>query len=1106
VALSNYERVGKAVALLGEGLAPFVARECRAQFGDNWTTDVQRANTRGTGRPRTVNPTDAQFLLKVMWDEWNTIFAKKLSRNDRSYVSELQSVRNSWAHNDNFGTDDALRALDTAKRLLESVGSGAQAIEVDRLHQQLLRLKFDEQARAFDKRAAPAAPDGRTSSGLPAWRDVIEPHEDVATGRFQLAEFAADLHQVWRGEAAFEYGDPVEFFRRTHITEGLAGLLVGAAQRFTGDGGDPVIQLQTNFGGGKTHALIALYHLAGGTPANRLNGVEELLAARGIGLPRGPVRRAVLVGHQLQPGESETKPDGTVVRTMWGELAHQLGGADGYALVAEADRTGTSPGAALTDLLRASSPCLVLIDEWVGYARQLYGISGLPAGSFDAHFSFAQALTDAAANTPGALLVATIPSSQIEVGGEGGQAALTRLENLFARTQANWRTATAEESFEIVRRRLFKEVTPDGARQRDAVVRAFAKLYQSRSSDFPSECREGDYQRRMQATYPIHPELFDRLFGEWSALERFQRTRGVLRLMATVIHSLWISGDPSLLIMPCTIPVDDGDVAEELIRHLDAAWRTVVETDIDGTGALPLRLDKENSNFGRFQAARKVARTVYFGSAPSQQAANRGLDDRSIKLGCLQPGDDRPATYSDALRRLSDQAMYLYRDGARYWYALQPTVNRMARDRAENHFSDADADEVIRGLVSDALRKDRGHFAGVHPCPRSPAEVPDEDEVRLVALDPSAPHDTKVDQSEALETAQRILTERSGGARQCCNMLVFLAADAARLRDLRQAVRSFLAWESIDRDGVTLGLDEFQRRQTSTKLGEASDTVDTRVGETYIWALHPLQPPDDPTGDIRWERARLTSSMSLAERVSRKLVQDEALIREYAGTRLRLDLDRVPLWRDGPEGERASVPVRQLWEDFTRYLYLPRLLRRSVLEDAIRKGVADTAWSTEGFAYADGHNGERYIGLRAGEQLASVAPSGLIVHPEAANRQFDRERPEVPPADESAGSTSARPATSSSVSAPVISVEVASPPPAPTRYYGRVTLPSDRWTRIAADIAEGVVQRLAQAGPAEVKVTIEIEATAGEGFNEAAQSDVAENAATLKFDTSDFDS
>lgn len=298
MALSNYERVGKAVALLGEGIAPFVARECQAQFGDEWAADVQRANTRGTGRPRTVNPKDAQFLLRVMWDEWNTIFVKKLSRNDRSYVSELQTVRNSWAHNDSFSTDDALRALDTSKRLLESVGSGAQAIEVDKLHQQLLRLKFDEQARNIEQRAAAAPADGRTSAGLPGWREVIEPHEDVATGRFQLAEFAADLHQVWRGEAAFEYGDPVEFFRRTYITEGLASLLVGAAQRFTGSGGDPVIQLQTNFGGGKTHALIALYHLAGGHVG------EQTQRSRGA----AGRRRSRPAGRDSPPGRAGRAP------------------------------------------------------------------------------------------------------------------------------------------------------------------------------------------------------------------------------------------------------------------------------------------------------------------------------------------------------------------------------------------------------------------------------------------------------------------------------------------------------------------------------------------------------------------------------------------------------------------------------------------------------------------------------------------------------------------------------------------------------------------------------------------------------------------------------
>ena len=261
-----------------------------------------------------MNPLDPQFLLKVMWDEWNTIFRKKLGRTERNYVSELQDARNKWAHNEAFTAESALRAMDTAKLLLESVGAGPHAAQVDTLHQELLRRRFEEEAKRAQKKAAAqstAQEKNLAQTGLPAWREVAEPHDDVASGRFKLAEFAADLHQVWRGEAPVEYDDPAEFYRRTYITEGLSSLIVGAARRFSGSGGDPVIQLQTNFGGGKTHALIALYHLAGETPVTQLKGVEELLASNGLELPSETIRRAVLVGHQLLPGETSVKDDGT---------------------------------------------------------------------------------------------------------------------------------------------------------------------------------------------------------------------------------------------------------------------------------------------------------------------------------------------------------------------------------------------------------------------------------------------------------------------------------------------------------------------------------------------------------------------------------------------------------------------------------------------------------------------------------------------------------------------------------------------------------------------------------------------------------------------------
>ena len=1111
MALSNYERVGRAIGLLGEGLAPFVARECEATFGKNWPGAVPRAETRGGGRPRQVNTSDPQFLLKVLWDEWNSIFSRKLSQTDRSYVSELQTVRNAWAHNESFSTDDALRGLDTAQRLLESVAAGAQANEVGSLHQELLRLKFEEQSRSARRSMAQRTQAG-VEAGLPSWREVIEPHDDVLSGRLEMAEFAADLHQVWRGEAGDEYGDPTEFFRRTYITEGLSSLIVGAARRFRGAGGDPVIKLQTNYGGGKTHALIALYHLAGASSAGDLPGVEDLLSAQALQLPPGDVARAVLVGHQLQLSSPSPKPDGTVVRTMWGELAHQLGGPEGYALVADADESATNPGAALGELLRSCAPCLILIDEWVAYARQLYGQPGLPAGSFDAHFSFAQALADAAASTPQALLVATIPASQIEAGGEGGQAALTRLENLFGRVEANWRTASTEESFEIVRRRLFKQIPAGKARLRENVVAAFAELYGANTGEFPSEAREGEYRRRMQAAYPVHPELFDRLFGDWSNLERFQRTRGVLRLMAKVIHSLWMSNDANLLIMPATIPIDDSDVAAELTRYLDDGWRPVMEIDVDGPKALSWRLDKENAPLGRYSAARRVARTVYFGSAPSQQAANKGLDDRSIKLGCVQPGE-RPATFGDALRRLSDGAMHLYRDGSRYWYALAPTVTRMAQDRAAD-IASVDVDEAVRRrLASESNR--RGEFAAVHVCPRSAADVPDEDTARLVIIDPSFEHDRKSSESRALRFAATVLDERSGGARRCRNMIVFLAPDSARLEELRQGARLWLAWDSIRRDGETLNLDAFQARQVETKVAEFDETVTQRIAETYQWVLNPDQPPEDPTGPMNWDTFRLPSAgaghsgagaESLAERVSRKLVAEEALIAAYAGSRLRHDIDRVPLWRGG------NVAVRQLWDDFTQYLYLPRLKDYSVLEGAVRDGVASLTWRADGFAYADDHDpatlepggvagdgsGARYRGLRAGQELAAPAPSGLVVHPDVAAAQFAAELGATDTPDGLGGRTDG-PAS------PEPDAPEPDAPSLPTRYWGRVTLDSLHWTRTAADIADAIVDQLARAHGAEVEVTIEVEGTSPSGFDDAVQRTVTENAATLKFTSGDFE-
>ena len=435
--------------------------------------------------------------------------------------------------------------------------------------------------------------------------------------------------------------------------------------RLSGQGGDPVVELQTNFGGGKTHSELALYHLFSGTPASELPGVEELVKELGIPIPKN-VSRAVFVGTQISPGKPHKKPDGTMVRTLWGEIAWQLGGKEGYKLVKEDDEHATNPGNSLKELFNKYGPCLILIDEWVAYARQLHTTADLPAGTFETHFTFAQALSEAAKAAKNTLLVVSIPASEsphqkaergvtdIEVGGERGREALARLKNAIGRVEASWRPASPDEGFEIVRRRLFQPLSGDQFVARDAVARAFVDLYGSQQQEFPSECREADYERRIKMAYPIHPEMFDRLYNDWSTLDKFQRTRGVLRLMAAVIHSLWERQDSNVLIMPGNVPVDDQIVQFELTRYLEDHWVPVIEKDVDGANSLPLTLDRDNPNLGRYSACRRVSRTIYMGSAPTLRASHRGIDDRQVKLGCVQPGE-AVATFGDALRRLTDQ-------------------------------------------------------------------------------------------------------------------------------------------------------------------------------------------------------------------------------------------------------------------------------------------------------------------------------------------------------------------------------------------------------------------------------------------------------------------
>ena len=479
------------------------------------------------------------------------------------------------------------------------------------------------------------------------------------------------------------------------------------------------------------------------------------------------------------------------------------------------------------------------------------------------------------------------------------------------------------------------------------------------------------------------------------------------------------------------------------------------------------------------------------GSAPTANAATRGIDDRRIKLGCVFPGEP-VATFGDALRRLSDRSTYLYDNAGRYWFSTQPSVNRLAADRAAQQRDDDVLEEVRRRLRLE--QADRGLFARVHPAPASASDVPDDDEVALVILGPEVTHSSKTDVSKARDAARTILDQRGTGARRHRNMLVFLAADTDKLGSLEDAVRTYLAWKSVDEDKPNLTLDAFQVNQIATKRKEADDTVTARIPEAYQWLLVPTQP--DPLGPVDLPATRLTGGGSLAVRAGTKLRSDGGVIVKFGGGHA------APRARPAPGDlvvgrRRPQVPLGPVLD-----LRLPAASARRVRPH--RGGPR----RRERLRLA------RLVRLRVGQGRGRAVPRARHGRPAvraarrrvragSSSRRSPRRSPRRPSAGPStrlrrrqgggtAGGDGTRARAASPAEAPVRTD--------PTRYFGSVSVDGSRPGPKFGQLATEVIAHLAALDGADVSVTVEIKAKRAAGFPSDVVRIVNENASQLKFD------
>ena len=936
------------------------------------------------------------------------------------------------------------------------------------------------------------------------WRETIVPHRDVLEGTFQQSEFAADITAVHTGKATLEYQEAVAFFDRTFITEGMRLLLTQVAQRLAGMGGEPVMQLQTAFGGGKTHTMLAVYHLATRKCAlSELAGVPELVDRAGL-MDVAQARVAVIDGMAHAPGQP-WKRGKQRVRTLWGELAWQLGGSEGFAFVKEADATGTSPGKdVLRELLAAYAPCVVLIDELVAYVRQFPEGQTLSGGSYDSNLSFVQALTEAAKLVPTAIVLASLPESDVEAGSQRGAAALRALEKTFGRVQALWKPVATEEAFEIVRRRLFEPVRD--AKTRDAVCRAFADAYVTEGAKLPAETQEGRYYDRLVQAYPIHPEIFDRLYDDWTTIDGFQRTRGVLKLMAKVIYRLWKDDNKDQLIMPGSLPLHDGSTRNELTYHLPAGWDAVIEGDIDGDRAETTEMENKEPRFGQVNAARRVARTLFLGSAPSSVATTvgiRGIDRARVILGCLQPGQTS-SVYSDALNRLADRLHYLNssgdkaQDATRFWFDTRANLRREMEDR-KRRFDDK---TEVRGKIAEALKQGAGNatfFDGVHIFTPH-GDVPDDSALRLVVFPPEKWY-SRDESRLAFEAALECMRNNGPKPRQCWNRLLFLAADHSTLSRLIDAARVALAWGSIVEDVKEgrLNIDLLQKKQAEKELQTAEVVLPRAARECYRWLVCPVQEtPTDPKPTVEAFTVNTTGG-SVGREIERVCIENELVITTWSPIHLRAKLQEL-YWKEG----QPTAGAMAFWEDTLRYLYLPRLKERDVLAQAIQSGAA----SRDFFGTAYGQHDGSFDGFHLGSENVQLDDTLLLIEPEAA-RQYEASQSK--PAGTSPESTGAEGESSTTATSETGSGGPDQGPGAgaaqarPRSFHGTAEVAPATAKMHLVQIADEIVSVLVSDPNASVKVVVEISAEFPDGAKDQLKRAVSENARTLGLKSADWE-
>ncbi len=836
----QHDNLFKAFGLFIEAFRPYVVEILQIQAGDKWSAlfveslypaqkEAWNVGLKSGTSPQTL--IDYQYLkpfaLKYR-DLLKPDFGKDHSKL-ATWLETIYEVRNKLAHYNDVSEDEYRETFIHLKRI-------AGFIKMDELEIEMENL----QEAKHSKPAAQTTSSKNTTGGIPAWFQVVKPHIDICQGRLDESVFAANLADVAIGMGREIYTNADIFFSKTYFTAGLKNIVRRVIQGLNGgqDSENRVVSLQTGFGGGKTHTLISLYHLAKwGKKAVQSEHTRELLLTTGE--PNFESANIAVFTNTTNDPTQGRHVNGLHIRTLWGELAYQLGGLETYELIRLNDEKLTAPKGLFKSVLAKCKPSLILIDELADYCVSASAVKVESSNLSDQTISFMQELTESISGTDNCVLIATLPISAQELAfSPVSSQILIALQNRFDRVGANLKPIEDEEIFEVVRRRLFEDF--GNAEDINSVVYSYSTLYQSLQSEIPSYASKTEYRDKLRKSYPFHPELIDMFRLRWASNSQFQRTRGVLRILAAITSDLWrrqtnLTGSQFLIHTSDVVFSNVEALANQITKLNGNGWDSVISADVSGTSSNAFRIDKDIKEFGKNAVTQGIAATILLGTFGSK-GQNKGIGLDELKLCMIKPDSLNHNDINGALDRMEANAHYLYYSitgQKRYWFETSPNVNILINQAK----GDIKNPEIVAEILKRISQKTKT-IQFFKPLVAPSDEIPEQMKPTLVILSPvysSSPNEIN---KSLLPIIEKIATKKGNSERIYRNTMLFLICSEISIGKLHDDVKNYLACQKISAE-YNSQLNIAQKHDLMKRIEEANKLTENSIAVAYsIVAKH----------------------------------------------------------------------------------------------------------------------------------------------------------------------------------------------------------------------------------------------------------------------------